>query len=314
VAALGIGPGDEVITTPLTFVATPNSVLHAGGRPHFADIGIDRNLDADAVAEARTPAARAVIAVDYSGLPADVDAIRRAAPGLPIVVDAAHSLGGDAGGRPAGSVGDISTLSFHPVKHITTGEGGACLTNDPDLADRMRRLRNHGMTSDATTRSGAAWRYDVTSLGHNFRITDFQAALGLSQLKRLDAVLRRRALLASRYDELLADLPGLRLPPRPAGRVSAWHIYPIEVDPSAFGWSRDEVIDGLRAENIQATLHYPAAPTLSLYRDLGYAPGATPLAEATCAALVTLPLFPGMSDADQDDVVAALERLTSWKR
>lgn len=314
VAALGVGQGDEVITTPLTFVATANSVLYAGGRPVFADIGRDRNLDSESVASTRTAATKAVIAVDYSGLPADVDAIRVAAPGLPVVVDAAHSLGGEIGGRPAGSIGDISTLSFHPVKQITTGEGGACLTDDPKLADRMRRMRNHGMTSDAAARTGDHWRYDVTSLGNNYRITDFQAALGSSQLRRLDAVVSRRAMLASRYDELLAELPGLRLPPRAPGRASAWHIYPVEVDPTAFGWSRDEVIDGLRAENIQATLHYPAVHTLSLYREMGYAVGVTPIAEAACEALVTLPLFPAMSEADQDDVVNALERLAGWKR
>ena len=314
VAALGVGQGDEVITTPLTFVATANSVLYTGGRPVFADIGTDRNLDPQSVTDSVSGATRAVIAVDYSGLPADIDAIRLAAPGLPVVVDGSHSLGGEVDGRPAGSLGDISTLSFHPVKHITTGEGGACLTDNADLADRMRRLRNHGMTSDAASRTSGNWRYDVTSLGNNYRITDFQAALGLSQLRRLDAVVSRRAMLASRYDELLAEIPGLQLPPRPQGRVSSWHIYPVEVDPAAFGWSRDEVIDGLRAENIQATLHYPAVHSLSFYRELGYVYGVAPRAEALCAALVTLPLFPGMSEADQDDVVVALERLAAWKR
>jgi perosamine synthetase len=314
VAAVGVGDGDEVITTPLTFVATANSIRYTGGRPQFADIGSDRNLDAAAVARTRTEATRAVIAVDYSGLPADVDAIREAAPGIPVVVDAAHSLGGLVGDRPAGSLGDVSTLSFHPVKHVTTGEGGACLTDDPELADRMRRLRNHGMTSDASARSGDRWKYDVTELGSNYRMTDFQAALGASQLKRLDANLRRRAMLASRYDELLAELPGVNLPPRRLGRTSAWHIYPIEIDPARFGWSRDEVIDGLRSENIQATLHYPAVHMLSSYRAMGYAEGLAPIAEAACAALVTLPLFPGMTEADQDDVVFAIRRLAEWKR
>jgi dTDP-4-amino-4,6-dideoxygalactose transaminase len=312
--ALGVGPGDEVITTPLTFVATANSVLHAGARPIFADIGSDRCLDPESVSASISPATRAIIAVDYSGLPADVVGMSTAARGKPVVVDAAHSLGAGLGGRPAGSLSEVSTLSFHPVKHITTGEGGACLTDNPDLAAGIRRLRSHGMTSDARDRSGSTWRYDVLTLGHNYRLTDFQAALGRSQLARLPQVVERRSELAARYDSLLGDLPGIGLPPRPPGRTSAWHIYVIEVDEATFGWSRDTLIDALRAENIQATLHYPAVHTLSLYRELGYRTGVAPVAEALCSRLVTLPLFPTMGVQDQDDVVAALHRLAAWRR
>jgi perosamine synthetase len=313
VAALGVGAGDEVVTTPLTFVATANAVLRLGATPVFADIGDDRCLDPASAAQAVTPRTKAVITVDYSGLPADIPALRAALPRpLPIIADSAHSLGGALGGKPVGSLADITTLSFHPVKQITTGEGGACLTADDAIADSIRRRRNHGMTSTADERTGANWKYDVTVLGDNHRITTMQAALGASQLRRLDGIVAERSEFADRYDALLADIPGIGLPPRPAGRRSAWHLYVIDVDPNVFGCERDVVIDALRAEGIEATLHYPAVHLLSLYRERGGVPGMAPRAEELCARLVTLPLYPTMTQADQDDVVLALQRIHAW--
>jgi perosamine synthetase len=313
VLALGIGPGDEVITTPLTFVATANAILRAGATPVFADIGDDRCLDPESVASAVTPRTKAVITVDYSGLPSDVGALRAALPRpLPVIADSAHSLGASQNGRPVGSLADITTLSFHPVKHITTGEGGACLTPDADIADRIRKLRNHGMTSTADERTGALWKYDVTMLGDNHRLTALQAALGTSQLRRLDDVVAERSEIADRYDAVLGDIPGVGLPPRPEGRRSAWHLYPIEIDPETFGCERDSVIDALRAEGIEATLHYPAVHLLSLYRERGGVPGTAPRAERLCERLVTLPLYPAMTTSDQDDVVLALQRIHAW--
>ncbi len=313
VASLGIGAGDEVVTTPVTFVSTASAIVRSGAVPVFADVGDDRCLDPGAAARAVTSRTRALITVDYSGLPADVEALRAALPRpLPVIADAAHSLGASLGGRPVGSLADITTLSFHPVKQITTGEGGACLTADPALADRIRRLRNHGMTSSAEERGGMQWRYDVTCLGSNHRLTAFQAALGRSQLDRLVEVLARRRQLADRYDSMLRDIPGVGLPPRPPGRQSAWHLYAIEVAAEAFGCDRDTVIDALRAEGIEATLHYPAVHLLSLYRSRGYGPGTAPRAEALCSRLVTLPLHPAMSESDQDDVVVALARIQRW--
>ena len=313
VSALGVGPGDEVVTTPLTFAATANAVLRAGATPIFADVGDDRCLDPGSVAAVVTPRTRAVITVDYSGLPSDIDALRAALPpGMPVIADAAHSLGGSLRGRPVGALADITTLSFHPVKQITTGEGGACLTADAALADRVRRGRNHGMTSTADERTGGMWRYDVTMLGNNHRLTAFQAALGASQLERLDDVVAQRSGFADRYEALLRDVPGVGLPPRPDGRRSAWHLYVVEIDPGRFGCGRDTVIDALRAEGIEATLHYPAVHLLSLYRERGGKPGMAPRAEALCERLVTLPLFPSMTGADQDDVVGALARIQTW--
>ncbi len=215
-------------------------------------------------------------------------------------------------GRAVGSLADITTLSFHPVKQITTGEGGACLTPDPMIADIIRRRRNHGMTSTADERTGALWKYDVTTLGDNYRITTMQTALGAAQLRRLDEIIAERSEIADRYDALLADIPGVGLPPRPPGRRSAWHLYVIEIDPVAFGCDRDEVIDALRAEGIEATLHYPAVHLLSLYRERGGVPGTAPRAERMCERLVTLPLYPAMSASDQDDVVLALRRIQNW--
>jgi perosamine synthetase len=313
VLALGIGPGDEVITTPLTFVATANAVLRTGAIPVFADVGEDRCLDPDSVARAVTPRTKAVITVDYSGLPSDVAALKAALPRpLPVIADSAHSLGGSLDGRPVGSLADITTLSFHPVKQITTGEGGACLTNDAEIADRIRKLRNHGMTSTADERTGGLWKYEVTMLGDNHRMTAIQAALGISQLRRLENVVAERSEIADRYDAILIDLPGIGLPPRPAGRRSAWHIYPIEIDPGAYGCERDSVIDALRAEGIEATLHYPAVHLLTLYRERGGVPGTAPRAEQLCDRLVTLPLYPAMTVSDQDDVVLALQRIHVW--
>jgi perosamine synthetase len=313
VLALGIGPGDEVITTPLTFVATANAVVRAGATPVFADVGDDRCLDPESVARAVTERTKAVLTVDYSGLPSDVDALRAALPRpLPVIADGAHSLGGTLNGRPVGSLADITTLSFHPVKQITTGEGGACLTSDDAVADRIRRLRNHGMTSTADERTGALWKYDVTMLGDNHRLTALQAALGSSQLRRLDDVVAERSEHADRYDAILSDIPGIGLPPRPPGRSSAWHLYPIEVDPDAYGCERDQLIDALRAEGIEATLHYPAVHLLSLYRDRGFLPGTAPRAELLCERLVTLPLYPAMTASDQDDVALALQRIHEW--
>jgi dTDP-4-amino-4,6-dideoxygalactose transaminase len=254
-----------------------------------------------------------VITVDYTGLPSDISALKAALPRpLPVVADSAHSLGATHNGRPVGSLADITTLSFHPVKQITTGEGGACLTSDGAVADRIRKLRNHGMTSTADERTGTLWKYDVTMLGDNHRMTTLQAALGTSQLHRLDDVVAERSEMADRYDANLSEIPGVGLPPRPEGRRSAWHIYPVEIDPEVFGCDRDWIIDALRAEGIEATLHYPAVHLLSLYRARGGVPGTAPRAEAMCERLVTLPLFPAMTASDQDDVVVALRRIQAW--
>jgi len=310
--AVGVGLRTSVVVPPLSFVATANAALLVGATPRFADIGGDRCLDPEAAARVVEPSTAAVITVDYSGLPSDVSALRACLPqGLPIIVDAAHSLGAHTTGRPPVVHGDITILSFHPVKHITTGEGGATLTDDDDLAHRLRRLRNHGMTSEAGERAGLTWRYDVLELGENHRLSDMQAALGTAQLTRLQAWVARRRELASRYDELLETVPGIVPPPRAPGRESAWHLYAIEVTED-FGMARDPVIDGLRAENIAATLHYPAIHLLSMYRRLGHQVGEAPVAEATCSRLVTLPLFPAMTDADQDGVVEAITRLRRW--
>jgi perosamine synthetase len=232
-------------------------------------------------------------------------------PGVPLIADAAHSLGGTLRGKPVGSLADITILSFHAAKQITTGEGGGCLTNDDALAARMRHLRNHGMTSTAAERERGDWRYDCTDVGFNYRMTDFAAALGASQLERLSGITSRRSELAARYDEMLASIPGLQVPPRPPDRKSAWHLYVVSVG-EEFGAPADTMIDALRAEGILATRHFPLVPSLQHFRRHGYTESSVPMAASIVPTLVTLPLFPGMSEQDQDDVVLAIQRLQSW--
>lgn len=297
----------------MTFVATANAALFQGATVRFGDIASDRCLDPDTAKNALTQRTRAVVTVDYAGMPSDTVALAEEIGSTPLVVDAAHSLGGSLNGQPVGSLGTVSTLSFHPAKQITTGEGGACVTDDPGLASDMRRLRNHGMTSTAGERRGLEWRYDCTHLGYNYRLSEIGAALGLSQLQRLDQIVQRREELALGYDRMLSELPGLTLPPRPLGRRSAWHLYVISVG-DGFGYSGDEVIDGLRAEGIEASRHYPAVPLLAFYRRQGFGPGTSPVGESLIPTLVTLPLFPSMTDSDQQDVVTAITRLYDWRQ
>ena len=297
VLALGVGPGDEVITTPLTFVATANAVLRAGATPVFADIGDDRCLEPESVARAVTPRTKAVITVDYSGLPSDIAALRAALPRpLPIIADSAHSLGASQNGRPVGSLADITTLSFHPVKQITTGEGGACLTSDADVADRIRKLRNHGMTSTADERTGALWKYDVTMLGDNHRITALQAALGTSQLRRLDDVVAERSEIADRYDAHPRRHPRHRSspstggPPERVAPLSRSRSTPTSSDASATRSSTRCARRESRRRSIT-----PPCTCSPLYRERGGVPGTAPRAERLCDRLVTLPLYPAMT-------------------
>lgn len=309
-AAAGLGPGDEVITTPLTFVATANAIVHQGARPVFADVdGETLNLDPDAVKRLATPRTRAILPVDFAGLACDYDQLLPLAHehGWTVIADAAHSFGGAYGGRPVGSLADLTTLSFHPAKLITTGEGGAILTDSEDLAERLRALRHHGIRYLDPARP---WRYDVETPGHNYRLSELQSALGLAQLARLDAFRRRRVGLARRYRERLAGSPFLDLPALPEGRRHGWHIFVVLLRLERLSADQETILLALRAENIGATLHYPLVYRHALYRErFGGAPGLCPVAESVEARLVTLPLFPTMTVEDQDDVLHALDKV-----
>jgi len=312
-AVAGLGPGDEAITTPMTFVATANAVLYTGATPRFADVRPDDLLiDPAAVAEAVTPATRAIVAVDYAGHPADYPALRAVADAAPagpalLIADAAHSLGATLDGRAVGTLADLTVLSLHPAKIMTTGEGGAVLTDRDDLADALRRFRNHGISSELAERRD--WTYAMVELGYNYRLTDIAAALGRSQVRRLGDFLARRRELAARYLERLAGHPAVELPAISPDADPAWHFLFARLRPDALRVGRAEVFRALRAEGIGVNVHYIPVHTHPYYRER--CPGVSmPVAEAAYERLLTLPLHAGMTDADLDDVVVALDKVS----
>jgi perosamine synthetase len=313
VFAAGLGPGDEAVTTPLTFVATSNAVLYQGARPVFADIRPDTlTLDAAAAAAALTPRTRALMPVHFAGQVCDTQAWERLARDrrLTLIQDAAHALGAEVGGRRIGGGPGLTIFSLHPVKHVTTGEGGVVTTDDAALAERMRRFRNHGLATDAATRDahGRLWA-EMVDLGYNYRLTDLQCALGLSQLGKLDRFLARREAIAERYLAALKDQPGLTLPQVVPDARHAWHIFPVLLDLPRLTVDRAGVYAALRAENIGVTFHYVPAYWHPYYAARGYARGLCPVAEDAAARLLTLPLFPGMGDDDVADVLTAVRKV-----
>jgi perosamine synthetase len=311
--AAGVGPGDEVIAPPLTFAASTNAALYLGGVPVFADVRADTlTLDPAEVERKLTPRTRAVVAVDYAGQPCDLDALRALTRprGIALIEDAAHALGARYRGRPLGAIADLTVWSFHPVKHVTTGEGGMISTDDPRLADRCVRFRNHGITTDAAQREAAGdWVYEMVDLGFNYRLTDLQCALGLAQLGKLEGFLARREAIAARYDEALGGLPGLTLPAVAADVRHAWHLYPVLLDLERLSADRRTVFSALRAEGIGVNVHYIPVYWHPYYRGLGYEKGLCPRAEAAYERLLSLPMFPAMADRDVDDVVAAVRKV-----
>ena len=312
--ALGIGPGDEVIVPPMTFAASANCVVFQGGTPVFADVDPDTLLLDPAQVEAKiTPRTKAIIAVDYTGQPCDYDALRAIANrhGLVLVADACHALGGSYKGRPVGSLADLSTFSFHPVKHITTGEGGMITTDDPDLARRMRVFRNHGITSDHRQREQqGSWFYEMVDLGYNYRLTDLQCALGMSQLRKLPGWVARRQDIARRYNAAFAEIPAVE----PLGvreDVShAYHLYVIRLDLTQLRATRAEVFAALRAEGIGVNVHYIPVYLHPFYqKQFGTGPGLCPVAEKAYEQIVSLPIFPNMTENDVEDVIAAVYKV-----
>lgn len=312
-AAAGIGPGDEVIVPALTFAASANAVLYQGGVPVFADVRQDTlNVDLADVAAKLTPRTRAIVTVDYAGQPADLDEIAALAHdcGLVLIEDAAHALGAEYRGRRVGALADLTTFSFHPVKHVTTGEGGLVTTLSRELDARLRRFRNHGFESEYAQRHERGDEYSpMVELGYNYRLTDLQCALGLSQLARLEQLLKRRAELAQRYRTELADQPGLLLPAVLPHVRHGWHLFPVLLDSERLGANRRTILAALRAENIGAAVHYVPVYWHPYYERRGYRRGLCPRAEWAFERLLTLPLFPAMSDEDADDVLAAVRKV-----
>src|SRR5580700_2657099 len=314
VFAAGLKPGDEAITSPLTFAATANCVLYQGARPVFADVSPDTlNLDPDQFAERITPNTRAVLPVDYAGHPADLDPILALAErhGVIVIEDACHALGAEYHGRRTGSIAHMSVFSFHPVKHLATGEGGMVTTDRADLAESLLRFRNHGVSSDARQRqTEGQWHYEMVLLGFNYRLTDIASALGLSQLKKLEANLLRRREIAARYAAAFRDLSGMIAPAVRADVNPAWHLYPIRLNLERLSTGRTQVFRALRAENIGVNVHYIPAHLHPYYRErFGYRGGEYPVAEDAYERLISLPMFHAMSDRDVDDVIAAVKKV-----
>lgn len=311
--AAGIGAGDEAITTPMTFAATANCIRYQGGTPVFVDVQPETlNLDPKKIETAITSRTRAILPVDYAGQPADLDEINAIAAhhGLTVIEDAAHALGATFGGKRVGSLSTMTTFSLHPVKHITTGEGGMVTTDDEGLAQKLRAFRNHGITSEARERQEkGSWFYEMVALGYNYRLTDLQCALGLSQLKKLDRWLARRRAIVGMYTEALGGLAEISLPMPSFDREPAWHLYPIQLDLTRLRTGRAEIFRALRAENIGVNVHYIPVPWHPYYRDLGYHKGQWPVAEAAYERLISLPIFPAMTDQDVSDVIAAVQKV-----
>ena len=320
--AAGLGPGDRLWTTPNTFLASANCGRYCGAQVDFVDIDpLTWNLDAAALATKLEEAERdgrlpkVLVAVAFSGQSCDMRRIGQLSEryGFTVIEDASHAVGASYAGRPVGcgEFADMTVFSFHPVKIITSAEGGMVLTNRPELAQRLQRLRSHGMTREAgqmTEPSHGPWYYQQVELGFNYRMTDLQAALGLSQLNKLDGFIARRRELAARYHRLLGGLP-LTLPGLQPDAESAWHLYVVRLQLDGITLSHLQVFEGLRAAGIGVNLHYIPVHLQPYYRDLGFATGDFPQAERYYSEAISLPMFPSLSDEQQDYVVEQLRRL-----
>lgn len=315
--AAGLKPGDEAITTPLTFAATANCVLYQGATPIFADVCSDTlNLDPEAVAARVTSRTKALLPVDYAGHPADLAQMLEIGErhGLIVIEDACHALGAEYEGRRVGGISHMTVFSFHPVKHLTTGEGGMVTTDRGDLADTLRKFRNHGIDSDARQRQAAGqWHYDMVMLGFNYRLTDIACALGIEQLKRLEANLARRREIAGCYTAAFREMRGVTAPAVRANANPAWHLYPVRVGGEGVTLDRGEVFRALRAENIGVNVHYVPVHKHRYYRDrFGFKGGEYPVAEKAYEQLISLPMFHGMTDDDVNDVVRAVVKVIGY--
>lgn len=310
-AAAGVGRGDEVVTSPMTFVATASTAALLGATLVFADVEEDTaNLDPAAAEAVCSPRTRVVTAVDYAGHPAEYDQLRKVADraGALLMADAAHAIGSAYRGRPVGTLADLTTFSFFPTKNLTTGEGGAVAATDPALLERARAFRTVGLIRDPAMLRHAdegGWHQEVHEFGLNYRLPDVLCALGSAQLRRLAAFKARRAALSARYDELLADVPGLRLPARRAWVDPLRHLYPVRVRDGR----RREVYDRMRAAGIGVQVNYIPAYWHPVFADLGYRRGMCPAAEAFYAEQLSLPLFVDLTDAQQDRVVETLRAI-----
>lgn len=315
-SAIGLGPGDEVITTPISFLATSNAVLYAGAKPVFVDIDpITKCLDANLIEKKITQRSRAIFVTDFAGHPADLRTIWRIAKkyGLKVVEDACHALGASYEGRPVGSgrYSDLTVFSFHPVKHITTGEGGAVTTNSQAYFKKICEFRTHGVTKDPAKlhdRKQGAWYYEMQSLGFNYRLTDIQAAIGIEQLKKLSGFVARRRVIADRYRAAFRDLDGVEMPQELPRCKHAYHLFVMCL---CGRWvkNRFSIFRELQEQGIGVQVHYIPIPLQPFYKKLGYKAVDYPEAQAYYRSAISLPIYPAMRDADVQRVISVVRRV-----
>ncbi|MBI4217330.1 MAG: UDP-4-amino-4,6-dideoxy-N-acetyl-beta-L-altrosamine transaminase [Parcubacteria group bacterium] len=309
-AAAGIGPGDEVITTPMTFAATANAIVYCGGRPVFADIQEDTpNISPEEIKKKITKRTKALAPVDFAGHPAELDSIKKIARShnLLVIEDAAHALGSEYKGKKVGSFSDMTMFSFHPVKAITTGEGGMIVTERKDFYERLKTFRNHGITKKPEK---GGWYYEIERPGYNYRMTDFQCALGLSQFKKLDKFVQRRREIVRQYNQAFRNIPELMLPVEKAYAKSAYHLYPIGLRLELLKTGRRKIFEALREQGLGVQVHYMPLHLHPFYKKtFGYKKGDFPKAERYYERTISIPLFPGMTHAQVRYVIKTVRAI-----
>lgn len=316
--AAGIGEGDEVITTPITFAASANCALYCNARPVFADINpATYNIDPESILKCITPRTKAVVAVDFTGQAVELSRIRSICRehNLILIEDAAHSIGTKYNGQPIGGIADMTTFSFHPVKTVTAGEGGAVTTNDKALYDRLKLAHAHGITRDReqmTYPKDDPWYYEQVSLGYNYRMTEFQASLLLSQLNKLDRFSARRKAVVQMYDEAFSQMPQLQVQEEIPESDTTRHLYILRLRPETLNCTRREFFDALRGENIYSQVHYIPVYWHPYYEKLGYEKGLCPNAEKFYEEVMSLPLYYSLSDDDVEDVIHAVRKIVDY--
>ena len=318
--AAGIGPGDEVIVSPITFAASANCVLYCGGTPVFADINPKTyNIDPASIRARITDKTKAIVAVDFTGQAVELDEIRKICQeyNLILIEDAAHSIGTKYNGQPVGSIADMTTFSFHPVKTVTSGEGGAVTTNDEELYRKLRLYPTHGITrnqQEMCNPSDAGWYYEQVELGYNYRMTDIQAALLISQLDKLPAFSARRKEIVAKYNSVFAQMPELIVQEEIQKSDTTRHLYILRLNTELLNCNRREFFDALRAENIGTQVHYIPVYWHSYYEKLGYEKGMCPEAEKLYSEILSIPLFYSMTDEDVEDVISAVKKIVTYYR
>ena len=315
--AAGLGEGDEVITTPLTFAASANCAVYVGATPVFADVDLETyNIDPDSIEAHITEKTKAVVAVDFTGQAVEHDRIREICDkhGLTLIIDAAHAIGTKYKGRPEGSIGDMTCFSFHPVKTVTAGEGGAITTNDPELYRKLHLASQHGIVrnpAEMVEEPEGPWVYEMQELGFNYRMTDFQAALLISQLNKLDKFSARRKEIVDKYNEAFKDIPELFIQKEIPESDTTRHLYIIQLKLDKLNCTRRQFFDALAAENVQPQVHYVPVYYFPFYEKRGYKKGLCPVAEDIYKGIMSIPLYPMMTDEDVEDVIKAVKKVVN---